>query len=46
MRRLLFFVALTGLSSVAFASGFTLSSPEIKTNGMMPRSFEFNGFGC
>src|SRR5487761_2249299 len=46
MRRLLLFVALAGLSSFAFASGFTLSSPEIKTNGMIPKSFEFNGFGC
>ena len=46
MRRLLFSVALAGLSSFAFASGFALSSPEIKTNGMIPKSFEFNGFGC
>ncbi|MGO8753804.1 MAG: YbhB/YbcL family Raf kinase inhibitor-like protein [Gallionellaceae bacterium] len=46
MRRMLFAVALAGLSTLAYASGFKLSSPEIKTNGMIPKSFEFNGFGC
>jgi Raf kinase inhibitor-like YbhB/YbcL family protein len=30
----------------AQAAGFRLSSPEIKTDGMIPKSFEFNGFGC
>ena len=25
---------------------FTLSSPEIQAGGMIPASFEFNGFGC
>lgn len=25
---------------------FALSSPEIPTDGMIPASFEFNGFGC
>jgi Raf kinase inhibitor-like YbhB/YbcL family protein len=28
------------------ASGFTLSSPEIQANALMPQSYEFNGFGC
>jgi Raf kinase inhibitor-like YbhB/YbcL family protein len=46
MRRILFAVALAGLSTLACASGFELSSPEIKANGMIPKSFEFNGFGC
>lgn len=46
MRRILFAVALAGLTTVTYASGFKLSSTEIKANGMMPKSFEFNGFGC
>jgi Raf kinase inhibitor-like YbhB/YbcL family protein len=46
MRRILFAVALAGLSTLTYASGFKLSSPEIKANSMMPKSFEFNGFGC
>jgi len=46
MRRLLFALALTCLPTLTFASGFKLSSPEIKANGTIPRSFEFNGFGC
>jgi hypothetical protein len=32
--------------SVAQAAGFSLSSPELKAGGTMPKSFEFNGFGC
>ncbi len=27
-------------------TGFTLTSPDLKPDAMMPRSFEFNGFGC
>lgn len=46
MRRILFAVALTGLSSLTYASNFTLSSSEIKANSMIPKRFEFNGFGC
>jgi len=46
MRRILFAVALAGLSTLTHAAGFKLSSPEIKANSIMPRSFEFNGFGC
>jgi Raf kinase inhibitor-like YbhB/YbcL family protein len=46
MRRILFTVALASLSSLTYAAGFTLSSPEIKANSMIPKSFEFNGFGC
>jgi Raf kinase inhibitor-like YbhB/YbcL family protein len=30
----------------AKTEGFTLSSPEIASNAMIPQSFEFNGFGC
>ena len=46
MRRILFAVALAGLSTLTYAAGFKLFSPEIKANGMIPKSFEFNGFGC
>jgi Raf kinase inhibitor-like YbhB/YbcL family protein len=46
MRRILLAVALAGLSTLASASGFKLSSPEIKANHTIPKSFEFNGFGC
>lgn len=46
MRRLLLAAILSGLSISACAAGFTLSSPEIKANGTIPKSFEFNGFGC
>ncbi len=32
--------------TLTHAAGFTLSSPEIQTGGSIPKSFEFNGFGC
>ncbi|HUY03443.1 MAG TPA: YbhB/YbcL family Raf kinase inhibitor-like protein [Rhodocyclaceae bacterium] len=50
MRRIIFatiaVIALAGLSTVTYAAGFKLSSPEIKANGTIPKRFEFNGFGC
>lgn len=46
MHRMLFAVALVSLSTLTYASGFKLSSTEIKANGTIPKSFEFNGFGC
>jgi Raf kinase inhibitor-like YbhB/YbcL family protein len=46
MRRLLLAVAMAGLSTLTYAAGFKLSSPEIKANGTIPKRFEFNGFGC
>ena len=46
MHRILFAVALAGLSTFAYASVFKLSSPDIRANSMMPKNFEFNGFGC
>lgn len=46
MRRIFSVIALAGLSTLACASGFNLSSPDIKANSTMPKSFEFNGFGC
>lgn len=33
-------------ASHAHAAGFKLSSPDIKAGGKIPKSFEFNGFGC
>jgi Raf kinase inhibitor-like YbhB/YbcL family protein len=38
--------ALVGAASLAQAAGFALSSPDLKAGAMMPKSFEFNGFGC
>ena len=32
--------------TVTHAAGFMLSSLEIKAGGSIPKSFEFNGFGC
>lgn len=46
MRNILFAILFTGLSTLTYASDFKLSSPEIKPNAMMPKSYEFNGFGC
>ncbi len=46
MRRILFAIAIASLSSLASAAGFKLSSSEIKAGGMIPKSFEFNSFGC
>ncbi|MHB8622197.1 MAG: YbhB/YbcL family Raf kinase inhibitor-like protein [Sulfuricaulis sp.] len=48
MRHVLFAVAvaLASLPTLTYASGFKLSSPQIKANGTIPKSFEFNGFGC
>lgn len=34
------------LATAAQAAGFRLSSPDIKAGGAIPKSFEFNGFGC
>ena len=39
-------LALLLAAPLAQAAGFRLSSPEIPANGMIPPSFEFNGFGC
>src|SRR5271169_4679598 len=46
MRRILFAIVLASLSTLTYASGFKLYSPEIKANQMIPKRFEFNGFGC
>jgi Raf kinase inhibitor-like YbhB/YbcL family protein len=39
-------VAPVGMVPASQATGFTLSSPDIKADALMPQSFEFNGFGC
>jgi len=46
MRHIFFAVILTCVSSVVYSSDFKLSSTEIKANSTIPKSFEFNGFGC
>lgn len=46
MRHLLSVAALVCVSTLSYAADFKLSSPEIKPGSMMPKSFEFNGFGC
>lgn len=46
MKRILFAAALLAASSIGQAAGFALTSSEIKAGGTMPKSFEFNGFGC
>src|SRR5262245_28369482 len=49
MRKHVAFIPLAALLAVAplaHAAGFSLMSPEIKAGGTMPKSFEFNGFGC
>jgi Raf kinase inhibitor-like YbhB/YbcL family protein len=45
-KRVLLASALFGICSLAQAAGFSITSSEIKSGGMMPKSFEFNGFGC
>ena len=46
MRHILFLISMIGFSTLAHALDFKLSSPEIKANVMMPKSYEFNDFGC
>jgi len=46
MRKIFFAIVLASLSTMTYAAGFKLSSPELRANKMMPKSFEFNGFGC
>jgi Raf kinase inhibitor-like YbhB/YbcL family protein len=45
-KRIMLASALLACSSLAHAAGFSLMSPEIKAGGTLPKSFEFNGFGC
>ncbi len=50
MKRTLLTAALLGAAILAApqvqAAGFTLTSSEIKAGGLIPKNFEFNGFGC
>lgn len=46
MKQTLLAAALLGAAALTHAAGFTLSSPDIKADGTIPQSFEFNGFGC
>ena len=46
MRKVILALVLASLSTLSYAAGFKLSSPELKPNKLMPKSFEFNGFGC
>ena len=46
MRKIFLAIVLASLSTMSYAAGFKLSSPELKANHLMPKSFEFNGFGC
>ena len=45
-KQLLFASMLLAAGPFAYAAGFSLTSSELKAGGMMPKSFEFNGFGC
>jgi hypothetical protein len=46
MKRSLFAATLIGAATLVQAAGFQLTSPDIKAGSMIPKSFEFNGFGC
>lgn len=46
MKRMWLASVLLAAGTAAQAAGFTLTSPEIKAGGTLPKSFEFNGFGC
>ncbi len=46
MKRTLFAATLIGAATLVQAAGFQLTSPDIKAGAMIPKSFEFNGFGC
>ena len=46
MKRTLLAAALVAAATLAQAAGFTLSSPDIKAGAMMPKRFEYKGFGC
>lgn len=46
MKFTLLTVGMLGAASLVQAAGFQLTSPDIKAGAMIPKSFEFNGFGC
>lgn len=46
MKQTLLAAALVSAATLTHAAGFMLSSPDIKAGGMIPASFEYQGFGC
>lgn len=46
MRQLLFAMLMASLSTATYASGFKLSSPDIKPHHQIPKRYTFNGYGC
>jgi Raf kinase inhibitor-like YbhB/YbcL family protein len=46
MKHTVLAAAPVGTAALAQAAGFQLTSPDFKAGGMIPKSFEFNGFGC
>jgi Raf kinase inhibitor-like YbhB/YbcL family protein len=46
MKRILLASALLATHAMSHAKDFRLTSPDIKGDGEMHKSFEFNGFGC
>lgn len=46
MKHTVLAAAPVGTATLAQATGFQLTSPDFKAGGMIPKSFEFNGFGC
>lgn len=45
MRKLIFAILLASISSMSYANGFKLTSPDIKHHKIAKR-YTFNGFGC
>lgn len=46
VKHVLLAAALISLSTLNKAAGFQLSSPDIKADSQIEKTFEFNGFGC
>jgi hypothetical protein len=46
MKSKLLAAGMIGAATLVQAAGFQLTSPDIKAGAMIPKNFEFNGFGC
>jgi Raf kinase inhibitor-like YbhB/YbcL family protein len=46
MGKFIFAMLMASLSSTTYASGFKLSSPDIKSHHMIAKRYTYNGFGC
>jgi Raf kinase inhibitor-like YbhB/YbcL family protein len=46
MKNWILITTLLGAAGLVHASGFELSSPDIKAGSLIDKKFEFNGFGC